>query len=132
MNRILRALSRRLMGLRSSREDIEALDEAISARRRGTLPVGELRARHRSEVSGVLRAITFRPSTDKPVLVGQLFDGTGSVDLVWIGRRSIAGIARPPACPPPAPPRGAEGMVVAGRTRPTIYNPSYEILAPGA
>ena len=81
MNRILRALSRRLMGLRSSREDIEALDEAISARRRGTLPVGELRARHRSEVSGVLRA---------------------------------------------------EGMVVAGRTRPTIYNPSYEILAPGA
>ena len=25
----------------------------------------------------------------------------------------------------------AEGMVVAGRPRPTIYNPSYEILAPG-
>ncbi|WP_291456186.1 OB-fold nucleic acid binding domain-containing protein [Actinomyces sp. oral taxon 448] len=125
MNRILRALSRRLMGLRSSREDIEALDEAISARRRGTLPVGELRARHRSEVSGVLRAITFRPSTDKPVLVGQLFDGTGSVDLVWIGRRSIAGIH-------PGAHLRAEGMVVAGRTRPTIYNPSYEILAPGA
>ena len=120
MNRILRALSRRLMGLRSSREDIEALDEAISARRRGTLPVGELRARHRSEVSGVLRAITFRPSTDKPVLVGQLFDGTGSVDLVW-----IAGIR-------PGAHLRAEGMVVAGRTRPTIYNPSYEILAPGA
>ena len=120
MNRILRALSRRLMGLRSSREDIEALDEAISARRRGTLPVGELRARHRSEVSGVLRAITFRPSTD-----GQLFDGTGSVDLVWIGRRSIAGIR-------PGAHLRAEGMVVAGRTRPTIYNPSYEILAPGA
>ena len=59
------------------------------------------------------------------MLVGQLFDGTGSVDLVWMGRRSIAGIH-------PGAHLRAEGMVVAGRTRPTIYNPSYEILAPGA
>ena len=102
----------RFSRLRSSREDIDALDEAITARRRGTM------------LSGVLRAITFRPSTDKPVLVGQLFDGTGSVDLVWIGRRSIAGIR-------PGVHLRVEGMVVAGRPRPTIYNPTYEILAPG-
>lgn len=124
MNRALHVLRDRFSGLRSSREDIDALDEATSARRRGTMPVGELRARRRSEVSGVLRAITFRPSTNKPVLVGQLFDGTGSVDLVWIGRRSIAGIR-------PGTHLRAEGMVVAGHSRPTIYNPSYEILAPG-
>lgn len=124
MSRALRALRDRFSRLRSSREDIDALDEATSARRRGTMPIGELRARRRSEVSGVLRAITFRPSTAKPVLVGQLYDGTGSVDLVWIGRRSIVGIR-------PGAHLRAEGMVVAGRPRPTIYNPSYEILTPG-
>ena len=85
------------------------------------MPVGELRARRRSEVSGVLRAITFRPSTDKPVLVGQLFDGTGSVDLVWLGRRSIAGMR-------PGVHLCAEGMVVAGDPRSSIYNPAYELI----
>ena len=124
MNRALHVLRDRFSGLRSSREDIDALDEATSARRRGTMPVGELRARRRSEVSGVLRAITFRPSTDKPVLVGQLFDGTGSVDLVWIGRRSIAGIR-------PGTHLRAEGMVVAGHSRPTLSNPTYDIPSPG-
>ena len=68
---------------------------------------------------------TYRPATAKPVLVGQLFDGTGSVDLVWIGRRSIAGVT-------PGRHLIASGTVVAGRTRPTIYNPAYELLVPGA
>ena len=47
MNRALHVLRDRFSGLRSSREDIDALDEATSARRRGTMPVGELRARRR-------------------------------------------------------------------------------------
>lgn len=125
MNRLLLGLRDRWSSLRSSREDIDALDEATSARRHGTMPVGQLCARRRAEVSGVLRAVTFGPATDKPMLVGRLFDGTGSVDLVWIGRRSIAGIR-------PGVHLRAEGMVMAGRIRPTIYNPNYEIIAPGA
>ena len=40
MSRALRALRDRFSRLRSSREDIDALDEATSARRRGTMPVG--------------------------------------------------------------------------------------------
>lgn len=110
-----------LGGWRASREELDALDEARSARRRGTVAVSSIQPRQRVTVSGVLRAVTYRPAQDKPVLVGQLFDGTGSVDLVWIGRRTIAGVK-------PGAHLAAEGMVVAGRTRPTIYNPAYELL----
>lgn len=114
-------LSRVVAGLRVSREQIDADDEARIAARRGTTPVGEVVPRTHTTVSGVLRAVTYGPVSAKPVLTGQLYDGTGSIDLVWIGRRSIAGIR-------PGAHLRAEGMVAAGRTRPTIYNPAYELL----
>ena len=69
----------------------------------------------------MLRALTYGPAQSKPVLVGQLFDGTGSVDLVWLGRRSIAGMR-------PGVHLCAEGMVVAGDPRSSIYNPAYELI----
>ncbi|WP_172120685.1 OB-fold nucleic acid binding domain-containing protein [Actinomyces faecalis] len=118
---LLRYLGARAGVLRASREELEAQDEARRAAERGTVLISELVARERACVSGVLRAVTYRPAQDKPVFVGQLFDGTGSVDLVWVGRRSIAGVR-------PGVHLRAEGMVVAGRTRPTIYNPGYELL----
>lgn len=111
----------RLRALRRSREDIEAEDEARSAAGRGTVPIGAISPRSRVKVSGVLQAVTYRPAADAPVLVGRLFDGTGSVDLVWLGRRSIAGVS-------PGVHLEVEGMVVAGRTRPSIFNPAYEII----
>ncbi|WP_172193098.1 OB-fold nucleic acid binding domain-containing protein [Actinomyces faecalis] len=118
---LLRYLGARAGVLRASREELEAQDEARRAAERGTVLISELVARERACVSGVLRAVTYRPAQDKPVFVGQLFDGTGSVDLVWVGRRSIAGVR-------PGVHLRAEGMVVAGRTRLTIYNPGYELL----
>lgn len=115
------SLTERWRSLRRSREDLDAEDEARSAAGRGTVPIGGLRPRRRSRVSGVLRAVTYRPAAEAPVLVGRLYDGTGSVDLVWLGRRSIVGVR-------PGVHMSAEGMVTAGRTRPTIYNPTYELL----
>ncbi|MBO3725202.1 OB-fold nucleic acid binding domain-containing protein [Actinomyces bowdenii] len=110
--------------LRADREQIGAQDEARSAQRRGTVPICSITPRSRACVSGVLRAITYRPVSHKPVLVAQLFDGTGSVDLVWLGRRSIAGLR-------PGVHLIVEGMVLAGRSRPSIYNPTYTILGAG-
>lgn len=117
----LRWLASRIGSLSVSREQLDAQDEARSAAARGTVPIAELTPRHRACVSGVLRAVTYRPATHKPMLMGQLYDGTGSVDLVWVGRRSIAGIT-------PGVHLRAEGMVSAGRTRHLIYNPHYELL----
>ena len=93
--------------LRTSREHLEAQDEERSASLRGTDPIGTLASRQRTRVSGVLRAVTYRPSQDKPVLVGQLYDGTGSIDLV------------------------AEGRAADGAQRLQIHNPAYQLLGPG-
>ncbi|QHO90793.1 nucleotide-binding protein [Actinomyces sp. 432] len=89
--------------------------------RPGDILIKDLAPRRRAHVSGVLRAVTYRPASAKPVLVGQLDDGTGVVNLIWIGRRAIVGIE-------PGARLRAEGMVVSGRTRPSIYNPLYELL----
>ena len=95
--------------LRTSREHLEAEDEERSASRRGTDPIGSLTSRQRTCVSGVLQAVT---------------DGTGSIDLVWWGRRRIPGIK-------PGAHLLAEGRVADGTHRQQIHNPAYRLLGPG-
>jgi hypothetical protein len=71
-------------------------------------------------VAGTLRAVTLRPRAGAPTLEAELYDGTGSVTLIWLGRRRIGGIE----C--------GRRVVARGRLtehdgRPTIYNAAYEL-----
>ncbi|MDD9207796.1 OB-fold nucleic acid binding domain-containing protein [Georgenia sp. 10Sc9-8] len=85
-----------------------------------TSALRDVRVRTRARVGGTLVALTYRPSTQVPALVGRLSDGTGTVELVWLGRRTIAGVR-------PGSHLVAEGMVADGPAGPTIYNPDYEL-----
>ena len=80
----------------------------------------ELRDRRRAEVFGVLRSVILRPRQNVPALEAELYDGTGSVRLVWLGQRTIAGIE---------PGRRARltGFVSHCDGRPTMYNPRSEL-----
>src|SRR4051794_1261530 len=76
-------------------------------------------------VAGSLRAVVLRPRAGVPTLEAELYDGTGTVTLIWLGRRRIRGIDP------------GRAVVVHGRLtrqdgRPTIYNPAYELRASGA
>lgn len=87
---------------------------AVTACRRGE-PV---------RVAGTLRAVTLRPRAGAPTLEAELYDGTGSVTLIWLGRRRIGGIE----C--------GRRLVAHGRLtehdgRPTIYNAAYELQPTG-
>ena len=66
--------------------------------------------------------MVLRPREGVPTVEVELFDGSGVVDLVWLGRRRIAGIE---------PGRRAlvEGLVCDVDGRRTIFNPRYELLA---
>ncbi len=69
---------------------------------------------------GIVRTLTLTPSDRAPELVVELDDGTGSVRVVWLGRRRIPGI------------EAGRSMIVRGRLtchtdHPTIYNPRYEL-----
>ncbi|WP_374109474.1 OB-fold nucleic acid binding domain-containing protein [Actinotalea sp. K2] len=113
-------LRRALHGLVASQAEIEATEERKETHRRGCTAVSELEDRRRAEVSGVLRSVTLRPRQTVPALEAELYDGSGSVQVVWLGRRQIAGIE-------PGRRARLEGLVCVQDGRPTMYNPRYEL-----
>ncbi len=75
-------------------------------------------------VAGALRSVTLRPRAGAPTLEAELDDGTGTITLIWLGRRRIGGIE----C--------GRSLVARGRLtehdgRPTIYNADYELRPSG-
>lgn len=86
----------------------------------GATPVTRCRRGEPVCVAGTLRSVTLRPRAGVPTLEAELYDGTGTITLIWLGRRRIGGID----C--------GRSMVARGRLtehdgRPTIYNADYEL-----
>ena len=71
-------------------------------------------------VAGTLRAVTLKPLAGVPTLEAELYDGTGSVTLVFLGRRRIRGVD-------PGRMLLARGRLTRREGRPTLYNPAYEL-----
>lgn len=107
-------------GVLRSDDDHEALRERVASGRTGCVPVESLPLRRRAKAAGILRSVVLRPREGVPTVEAELFDGSGVLDLVWLGRRSIAGIE-------PGRRLGVEGMVCEAHGRRTIYNPRYEL-----
>lgn len=105
-----------------TREQIAARDEMLAARRLGTTPIGQVEPRQRVRVSGNLRSLTYLPKTRSPAVIGALYDGTGAINLVWMGAWEIPGIKAGKHLV-------ASGIVVEDHGRPCIFNPEYEILS---
>ncbi|MBL0885652.1 OB-fold nucleic acid binding domain-containing protein [Myceligenerans indicum] len=118
------------MGLRSafrgvlaSNDEREAVREReAAARSAGCIAVDRLEPRRRGTVTGILRSVVLRPREGVPTVEAELYDGSGTLDLVWLGRRSITGIE-------PGRRLRVEGMVCDVHGRRTIYNPRYELRA---
>jgi hypothetical protein len=71
-------------------------------------------------VSGMVRSMTIRPRSTVPALEIELYDGSGSVSVVWLGRRRIPGID-------PGRAMVVRGRLTCNTDSPTIYNPRYEL-----
>jgi len=90
-----------------------------------TKPIADCDDREMADVAGTLRTVTLRPRGNSLTMEADLWDGSGSITLVWLGRRDIPGI------------RPGRKIVVHGRlTRIkgelTIYNPVYELRSSGS
>jgi hypothetical protein len=96
------------------------LEQARSAELGGT-PVSQLKCRHPSTVCGTLRSVTLRPRAGVPALEAELYDGSGSITLVWLGRRQIAGIE-------PGRRIRIHGMVTESEGQCAVFNPRYELV----
>jgi RecG-like helicase len=107
--------------LTKSETQIEADELQEDVVRLGCTPMIELKDRQQATVSGTVRAVTLRPRINVPALVVDLYDGTRTINLVWLGRRTIGGIE-------PGTYLRATGRVTYTRGSPTMFNPAYEIV----
>lgn len=110
--------------LTSSQSEIEAEELRQDADEAGATPIAACGGRRRFCVAGTLRTVTLRPRGGAPALEAELYDGSDVIDLVWLGRRKIAGIE-------PGRPVKAEGLVSIQDGRKVMFNPRYE-LRPGS
>lgn len=99
-------------------DDEELQQETVE---RGAQPVSMCPNRQRVSVHGVLRTVTLRPRGGTPSLEAQLYDGTGTVELIWLGRRRIGGIE-------PGRAIVACGLITSADGKRTMFNPLYELL----
>lgn len=101
--------------------DLDDAELAEAAVRTGADTVAGARPRTQVNLQGRLAAVTVTPTGERGWLEAELNDGTGSVRLIWIGRRTIPGV------------EAGRGVRVRGRIGvvdgvATIYNPAYELL----
>jgi DNA polymerase III alpha subunit len=85
--------------------------------------IAEAQPRQEVTVAGQIKYVRIVPRPDgSPWLEATVDDGTGSLSVMWTGRKKIAGI------------RPGQHVVITGRGAPTgpggrllIYNPRYEL-----
>lgn len=70
---------------------------------------------------GTLRTVTLRPRAGVPVLEAELFDGSGTITVVWLGRRRIGGIT-------PGRSLQIQGRLSLHEGVRVMYDPRYELL----
>jgi hypothetical protein len=109
-----------LRRLTAERETLQAEELQAEIEGRYTTPIGECGDREVANVTGILRAVTLRPRGPSLTMEADLWDGSGHVTLVWLGRRNIPGIH-------PGRRIVVRGRVARIKGERTIYNPAYEL-----
>ena len=101
-------------------EELDAQDLKAAIPMQGATPISQCNDREAVCIHGTLRTVTFRPRAGVPALQAELWDGTGSVTVVWLGRRTIPGID-------PGRSIKVRGRITALGGQRVIYNPIYEL-----
>jgi DNA/RNA endonuclease YhcR with UshA esterase domain len=118
MNRLSKAVRK----FTAENQELDAEDLQKQVTRAGATTVATCRDRVPVTVLGTIRAVTIRPRAGVPALEAELYDGSGTVNLVWRGRRTMAGLG-------PGRQVRATGRITTAEGRKLIYNPRYELTA---
>ena len=89
----------------------------------GVTAIGDAKPREEITVAGEISSLRIVPRAGTPSLEATLSDGSGSLVVVWTGRRHIPGVAP------------GKRLVMTGRGTPQgpggrlmVFNPRYELL----
>ncbi len=119
MNAISRAY-RKFTASNAELESKELRDKFGTSDEIHTQLIGHCQPGAQVEVVGSIRSVSIAPSSKSPALEIELYDGSGVVTVVWMGRRMIPGIV------------AGRTVKVCGRLtcnadRSIIFNPRYEL-----
>ena len=87
----------------------------------GDVSIADAADRAMVTLCGSVRSLTVRPRGGVPALEAELFDGSGVITIVWLGRRRIAGID-------PGRSMRVQGRIGVHDGTRIIYNPRYELM----
>jgi hypothetical protein len=115
-------LRRLFSRLAADPDELEADELQAEIQSSDAMPIGRCQDREQVCLVGTLRTVTFRPHAGVPALEAELWDGTGTVSVIWLGRRHIPGIS-------PGRTIKLRGRITTLRGNRAIYNPIYELRA---
>jgi len=118
-------LSRVVRRLTEDAQELDAEDLRGDVAVTGAKPVARCGQAEPVVVTGRLRSVVYTPRETVPTVDAELYDGSGSVHLVWLGRRRIPGIE-------PGRALVARGRVSEHDGVKVIFNPWYELKRAGA
>ena len=101
--------------------DQEARDLRKTYAGKDCVRISEAPDREMVRLRGSLRTVSLRPRAGVPALETELFDGSGVIVIVWLGRRRIAGID-------PGRSIQVEGRIGEHAGVRTMFNPRYELI----
>lgn len=116
-NPVLRALRR----FGASNAELESAARQKVVESTGASLIGDLSDRQWAKLRGTITVLTMKPRSGTAWLEAEFSDGSGTVTLIWMGRRAIPGITA-----------GRE-LTVSGRVsyvdgKRRLYNPLYELV----
>jgi hypothetical protein len=111
-----------LRGLSSSTGSLEAEELQRDSEKAGCTPIAAYGDRDLVTLHGSLTIVTLRPRGGVMALEAELYDGSGTVTLVWLGRRQIAGIS-------PGRQLTVHGRLGCADGHKLLFNPRYELAA---
>lgn len=104
----------------ASGQELEAVELQRDVAEAGCCPIADATDRSHVELQGSLRTVTLRPRGGVPALEAELYDGSGVLTLIWLGRRRIAGIE-------PGRQIRVQGRLGVRDGHHFMFNPRYEL-----
>lgn len=108
----------------SSAADLDAEQMRLNAVEFGADAITDVVSGQTTTLTGVLHSVIYRAETATPMLQADLYDGSGHIDLRWMGRTRIRGIN-------PGVSIAVHGRLVRCDGHLTMFNPNYTLLPKG-
>ena len=106
----------------ASDEELAAYELSEQAEIRGSTLIEEIDRGKPIQVTGVVKSATVRPNTQVPTYEVEVFDGSGSLTVIWQGRKHVTGVE-------PGTRIEVEGRITFISGKPCLHNPVYKILS---